>query len=171
MRDPVKAAEAPLPPHLGLHPCIAVAYYSLIPIPKNNNKDDSVSANYLPIALPSMFNKVSDQLYVSQVIICSLVLNLVVYFASYRNGQNQCFLFFCSWLFLDVSEAFDLVDHCILFQKLSNRGLSLAIVKLSWYSFQECLLGSSSFRVSNGVLLRKCSFSLTFCSVFGWLVV
>ena len=60
--------------------------------------------------------------------------------------------------FLDVSKAFDLVDHNILFKKLLDCGLPPVVVRLlsSWYSSQECRARwdtclSSSFRVSNGV--------------------
>ena len=40
---------------------------------------------------------------------------------------------------LHVSKAFDLVDHGILFQKLLDRGLSLAITQflISWYGTQK----------------------------------
>ena len=60
--------------------------------------------------------------------------------------------------FLDASKAYDLVDHGILFQKLIDRGLPLAIVRFlsSWYSSQMMRVRwdkslSNSFSVSNGV--------------------
>ena len=64
-------------------------------------------------------------------------------------------VYFSAFQFLD---AFDLVDHNILFRKLLERGLPLLVVRflLSWYSSQECRVRwgsclSDSFRVSNGV--------------------
>ena len=72
-----------------------------------------------------------------------------------RYIHNGSSVFGC---FPDASKAFDSVDHGILFKKLPDRGLPLAVVRflLSWYSSQECCVRwgsccSRSFSVSNGV--------------------
>ena len=60
--------------------------------------------------------------------------------------------------FLDASKAFDLVNHDILFHKLSVRGLPLPVIRFlsSWYCSQQMKVRwdhslSESFHVSNGV--------------------
>ena len=60
--------------------------------------------------------------------------------------------------FLDANKAFDLVDHSLLFEKLSDRGLPLPVVIFLsfWYSNQRMKVRweqsfSESFKVSNGV--------------------
>ena len=61
--------------------------------------------------------------------------------------------------FLDVSKAFDKVDHGLLFQKLEERGLPPTILNflIQWYSTQKMSVQwshnchSSGFSVSNGV--------------------
>ena len=66
-------------------------------------------------------------------------------------------------------KALDSVDHGILFKKLSNKGLPLAVVRLllSWYSSQECCVRwgsccSKSLSVSNGVCQGSVLFPLLF---------
>ena len=60
--------------------------------------------------------------------------------------------------FLDVSKAFDLVNHNLLFQLLLDRGLPVCVVRLlrNWYTDQKLSVRwnsqrSCSFSVSNGV--------------------
>ena len=68
--------------------------------------------------------------------------------------HNCCSVHGC---FLDASKAFDVVDHDILFQKLIERGLPLAVIQFlsCWYSSQTVRVrwdkSSESFSVSNGV--------------------
>ena len=52
--------------------------------------------------------------------------------------------------FLDASKAFDLVDHCKLFQKLKARGLPSPILRFlsSWYSSHQLKVHwGSSFQI------------------------
>ena len=118
---------------------------TLVPVPKNN-KDASVSTNYRPIALLSTLSKVLEQLILckysniftsnhlqfgfkpgSSTSLCTgMVKNIVSRYIHNGSSVLGCFL--------DASKAFDSVDHGILFKKLSDRGLPLAVVRflLSW---------------------------------------
>ena len=77
---------------------------------------------------------------------------------------------------IDAFKAFDLVNHCILFDKLLDRGTPKPVVHLllRWYRFQQlCIhwMGRSSeyFQVTNGVcqggVLRPILFTIYFDSL------
>jgi hypothetical protein len=126
-----------------------------------------VSSNCRPIALSSTLSTVSEWLILhkysefltsshvqfgfkshSSTSVCTGMVKNVVY--CYINNGSSVYVFFL--------DAFDLVDHNILFRKHLECGLPLLVVcfLLSWYSTQECRVrwGSClfySFGVSNGV--------------------
>ena len=61
-------------------------------------------------------------------------------------------------LFLDVSKAFDKINHWVLFKKLLNKGVPIYLVKVLcyWYQHQSMYVKwgstlSSKFQVTNGV--------------------
>ena len=77
------------------------------------------------------------------------------YIELYRKRSTTVFV-----TFLDASEAFNRLDHWLLFKNLIERKVLLFIVKLLnlivWYSHQRMYIGwgntfSTSFCVSNGV--------------------
>ena len=138
----------------------------LIPIPKGN-KDASCSNNYRAIALASTLSKTLEHLIInkfsscfstshlqfgfkpgSSTTLCTGVVKNVISRYIHKGSQVLgCFL-----------DAFDLVNHGILFQKLLSRGLPLPVVRFlsSWYRQQHMRVYwdhalSESFHVSNGV--------------------
>ena len=77
--------------------------------------------------------------------------------------------------FLDASKAFDRVNHYVLFDKLTQRGVPLYVVRILifWYITQTMYVRwnnviASGFGVSNGV--RQGGFSLRICSVSTWMI-
>ena len=79
-----------------------------------------------------------------------MVKNVVSRYINNRSCVLGCFL--------DASKAFDLVNHDILFHKLSVRGLPLPVIRFLslWYCSQQMKVRwdhslSESFHVSNGV--------------------
>ena len=141
----------------------------LIPVPKKN-KDVTSSSSYRSIALASSISKILEHLILTKfssylhtsplqfgfkpgfsTSLCTgVVKNIISRYIHNGSSVHGCFL--------DASKAFDLVDHGILFQKLIDRGLPLAIVRFlsSWYSSQMMRVRwdkslSNSFSVSNGV--------------------
>ena len=81
--------------------------------------------------------------------------------------------------FLDVSKAFDLVNHDILFHNLSVRGIPLPVMS-SWYCYQQMKVRwdhslSESFHVSNGVrqggVLSPVLFAVYLVYLRKWLIV
>ena len=84
--------------------------------------------------------------------------------------------------FLDVSKAFDLVNHDILFHNLSVRALPLPVIHFlsSWYCYQQMKVRwdhslSELFHVSNGVrqggVLSPVLFAVYLVYLKNWLIV
>ena len=79
----------------------------------------------------------------------SVVKNIISQYIHNGSSVHGCFL--------DESKAFDLVDHGILFQKLVDRGLPLAVVWFlsCWYCSQQCVFVGINccliLSLSNGV--------------------
>ena len=125
------------------------------------------SQNYRPITLASTLSKVSEQVILlkfgsylhsshlqygfkagSSTTLCTAFIKIVV--SRYINGSKVlgCFL-----------DAFDRVDHGLLFQILAKRGIPAVILNflLSWYRMQRMRVQwspdctSTSFAVANGV--------------------
>jgi len=142
----------------------------LCPVVKDKNGDISVTSNYRPIALTTIFSKVlehvmlnrmSDYLHTSDnqfgfkqrhsTLMPVLLLKEVLNF--YRdNGSN---VYVC---FLDASKAFDRVDYNILFNKLTKRNIPGYLLRLllCWYcsQFGRVLWAgvfSETFNITNGV--------------------
>ena len=139
------------------------------PIPKGS-KDPSLSANYRGIALASSLSKVMEwsilltwELFFTtsdlqfgfksgfSTTLCTGVLKAVI--NRYLNNGSKVYA-----CLIDASNAFDLVDHHILFDKLLERGTPKPVVRLllRWYKSQQlCIrwIGRSSeyFKVTNGV--------------------
>ena len=137
----------------------------LVPLPKKN-KDITCSQNSRPIALASTLSKILEHLICtkfaaflsssplqfgfkagSSTTLCTGMVKNVV--SRYINN-GSCVL----GCFLDASKAFDLVNHDILFHKLSVRGL-LSVSCLHGISQQMKVRWdhslSESFHVSNDV--------------------
>ena len=141
----------------------------LIPVLKKN-RDVTCSSSYRPIALSSSLSKILEHLVLlkyssllhtshlqfgfkpgSSTTLCTgTVKNIISRYINNGSSVHGCFL--------DATKAFDLVDHSLLFKKLIDRGLPLAVVRFlsCWYSSQKMRvcwdnLLSNSFSVSNGV--------------------
>ena len=141
----------------------------IVPIPKGH-KDPSVSDNYRSIALAPSLSKILEWVILSQFSEFFLTSDLQFGFkkgmsTSLCTGFVKCVV--AQYLtndspvygcFLDLSKAFDLVDHNLLFRRLLDRSLPLPIVRLlmTWYRDQNMRVRwnrtfSDSFSVSNGV--------------------
>ena len=145
----------------------------LVPIPKGN-KDPNSSDNYCPVALVPALSKAlewsillpypnhfttSDLQFgfkkgMSTALCTGFIKNVVSKFVHDGSSVFGCFL--------DVSKAFDRVNHDILFSKLMERGILgppiLNHFLLSWYKSQRMQVRrnatlSPASSVSNGVRL------------------
>lgn len=142
----------------------------LIPILKDNKRDNTVCDNYRPVAVTSVFSKIfelillknySDYLYSSDHQFgfkrkhstdqCVFIIKeLIDFYISSGSPLYVCFM--------DASKAFDRINHYRLFDNLLIRGMPVIIVRLlyTWYSTQLyyvkwCNTVSQPFSVSNGV--------------------
>ena len=141
----------------------------LVPIPKPG-KNPSCSDSYRPIALAPSLSKVFEWCLLFSFQSCFVTSSLQFGFkpgfsADLCTGllknviqnyiENDTHVF---GYFLDVSKAFDRVNHTTLFEKLLRRDLPLPVASLllSWYTHQELKVRWSSsfsmpFNISNGV--------------------
>ena len=142
---------------------------SLVPIVKDPLGDKTSSANYRAIAISSLMMKVFDWIILllfekdlapnqyqygfmknASTVMCSwVVLESINYFTN-RNTPVYCCL-------LDLTKAFDKVDHFAMFKKLRSR-LPAIFIRVIIYSYinQACQVKwndtkSKYFKVTNGV--------------------
>ena len=139
---------------------------AIVPILKNRQGDTSDKNNYRSIAINKIFElcirrKVETQLITSDnqfgfkrehgTNLCIFTVKSVIKYYNLHNSP----VYTC---FLDVSKAYDRVNHWTLFRKLLNRSIHILIVRMFiyWYTKQElCIRWGSEispyFTISNGV--------------------
>ena len=142
----------------------------VIPLVKDRKEDIGSSGNYRPIALTNVVSKVFESVILDKykpllettpnqfgfkpkhgTELAVFTLKQVVEF--YRSNSSTMYV-----CYIDLSKAFDRVDHLKLFEKLKFRNMPLVIIRLLqyWYKFQKFFVRWSScvsepFCVSNGV--------------------
>lgn len=142
----------------------------LVPVLKDKVGQLSDINNYRPIALASSLSKVLEMIlldrlepylyttsnqfgfkYQHSTDMCIFALKEML--VKYHNQNSTIFM-----CFLDASKAFDRINHCKLFNKLSERGIPGYLIRIFifWYSCQTMQVKwgdsiSDSFRVNNGV--------------------
>ena len=145
------------------------SYCSLLPLVKNNKKSKNISDNYRLIAISSLFLKLLD--YVILFVCSDNFLSSHMQFG-FEKGLSTTM---CSWALsetinyftnrgssmyvclLDLTKAFDLVKHDILFSNLSKKvpPIFLRLIIVS-YLCQNCCVKwdnfkSENFTITNGV--------------------
>ena len=123
----------------------------IIPLVKDKNKRISDKANYRPICLSNVFNKLFENVLLVRILpylettcnqfgfkpkhgteMCVFVLKeLISYYVKHGSGMFVAYL--------DASKAFDRVNHATMFNKMLVRGVPKFIVKLlsHWYCNQQ----------------------------------
>lgn len=140
------------------------------PIVKDKKGDLTSEENYRPVAVTCVISKLLEILLLGKygsfftstdhqfgfknkhsTDTCIFTLKEVVNY--YNSHDSPVYV-----AFLDASKAFDTVNHWILFDKLTARGLPSSVVRLllNWYRSQDffvrwCGRTSQAFKVSNGV--------------------
>lgn len=141
----------------------------LLPIVKDNKGDLSSCDNYRPIALTTIISKVFERVILNRY--SDIVLTTGNQFGfKPKHSTEECVFVFKQVLdfynsnsspiyatFLDLSKAFDRVNHNILFSKLLEKGIHPLIVRIlnTWYVTQTFVVKwgsaiSSCFHVTNG---------------------
>ena len=155
-----------------IHNYLPSAFMETIIVPIVKDKKESITDcnNYRPIALTTLFSKLFELVFLERykdILItspnqfgfkqnhgtesCLFVFKQVVDF--YQSNSSPVYA-----TFLDLSKAFDRVNHDILFNKLFRKGLHPVLLRLvhTWYRTQEFRVkwastSSACFSVSNGV--------------------
>ncbi len=142
----------------------------IIPLIKDKKGDIGSSDNYRPIALTSVLSKVFESVMLEK---CKSKLDTTPHQYGYKPKHgtelsiftlkqiidfyrtNSSTTYVC---YLDLSKAFDRIDHEILLRKLGNRNVPSVVIRLLkvWFMTQKFCVQwgsrfSTSFNVSNGV--------------------
>ena len=142
----------------------------ILPIVKDTKEDLGDSDNYRPIALTSVISKVFELVILER---CRSILDTSPHQFGFKAKHgtelsifalkqvieyyitNSSNVYLC---YVDLSKAFDRIEHDILFRKLRERKIPLLIVRLleNWYKSQKFYIQwgsfiSAPFNVTNGV--------------------
>ena len=143
---------------------------AIVPILKNRQGDTSDKNNYRSIAIVMALSKIFE-LCIRRKVETQLITSDNQFGFKREHGTDLCIFTVKSVIkyynlhnspvytcFLDVSKAYDRVNHWALFRKLLNRSIHILIVRMLiyWYTKQElCIRWGSEispyFTISNGV--------------------